>query len=647
MSYLIILTFGPVQTYISQARRTQDLLQGSRILSHLADEGVRYITNQRADVASVIYPTLQNNLPDEIAGTPNRIVARVQGSQADAVDIANGVKSAIENTWQALSDTVLAYFISHVMPDTEGEDSVREIWQRQRDSWLEIYYVVREENGDYDSDITATNEDLAARKMIRNFGQIEEYGLKCSITGEHEALYNGVSYRQFWEKVKNHQPNLSLFGQHERLSAIATIKRIAHDCYAPLKLENRFPSTSSIASIPFKFDVLSMIASDRDTSDLETAITEYVNSLLKMFKQEKDLFIKHAEYFGQLENKIPDAVLSEPIVKQFRRIDGDFLYEDTLISTTVQEYSNHEPKPDDLNHARKTLGRLVSTASSYGIAPPQPYYVILSMDGDNMGKLLGCVSHPDEHTKFSDVLARYAEADVIRIVQDENLGRLVYAGGDDVMALLPVRNALTVANALRQAFTKTVRDGKVKNKKGNLIEATASTGLAFVHHTHNLQQAVDEANNAQKNDAKKRQDRNALAIRLLRRSGEPRFMQHDWHFDDKNVNEDHLTKRIQQIVIAFSDGGLSRTLPYDLANIHYSMGTSTMPPQAIKDEMVRVVRRHLPSEKRKNAEAIVENLLMLSDNPELQSIDKQLLNMMRLVELARFIAQSTTKEQSK
>ena len=100
-NYLTVLTIGPVQSYISQARRTHDLFQGSRILSYLTAAGVSHA--QGAQNADVIYPIIE---PDTTDNIPNRIVVRINGDEAHAKTVAADMKEAIRNRWQKLSDDV-------------------------------------------------------------------------------------------------------------------------------------------------------------------------------------------------------------------------------------------------------------------------------------------------------------------------------------------------------------------------------------------------------------------------------------------------------------------------------------------------------------------------------------------------------------
>ena len=545
MSAVIILSIGPVQSYISQARRTQDLWQGSRILSYLASQGVHYALNQTQ--AEVIYPSIKS---DQTENIPNRVVVRWEGDESGARRCAKAVEQAIRDAWQTLSVNTLRYFVEGM--DQSSSERVMKIWQRQEENWLECYWVVApyDENSHGDS-INAGNAALGARKLLRNFSQIHEYGRKCSITGEHEALRTDEkNYVEFWTDRKAEQRNLALLGKHERLSAISTIKRFAHEegevapqqweaINPPLKIDYRFPSTSSIAAAPFKYDVLRALFNedgkgDQNKVELLASLKAFIAALLDCYDEDASIpikgerhparnlfFTKHhnfnPEYFPMI-NAISDLQYDQGPARtdehlwatQFMCIDGDYLFEDTLITKTISEYmpvikaEGNELKRLEAKRlkllkpkvakALKALKRLTAVAgtSALNISRPQPYIVILSMDGDHMGKTLGKLASKKQHRIFSETLANFAKEDVKRIVEVEHLGRVVYAGGDDVLALLPVRDALQVAENLRSEFEQVVAAEGIKNHEGKAV--TASTGLAYVHHTHNLQDAVQAAN---------------------------------------------------------------------------------------------------------------------------------------------------------
>lgn len=86
--------------------------------------------------------------------------------------------------------------------------------------------------------------------------------------------------------------------------------------------------------------------------------------------------------------------------------------------------------------------------------PRYPYYAVLIADGDRMGKLLSYCDEAREHIRISQELDTFAQE--ARTIVDSFDGQLVYAGGDDVMALMPVTTAVGCAQALARSFSARV-----------------------------------------------------------------------------------------------------------------------------------------------------------------------------------------------
>lgn len=155
---------------------------------------------------------------------------------------------------------------------------------------------------------------------------------------------------------------------------------------------------------------------------------------------------------------------------------------------------------------------------------------------------------PSYHLQFSEALGNFALLCARPIVEAYD-GRLIYAGGDDVVALLPADTALGCAVALRDAFQgRQVVDGdgevlfaslapgflsseRWKDGHGRLIpflvpgpEADCSVGIAMAHFKAPLQDIVRAARAAEKRakrDASSGgEGRSAFAVTLMKRSGE-------------------------------------------------------------------------------------------------------------------------------
>jgi hypothetical protein len=116
--------------------------------------------------------------------------------------------------------------------------------------------------------------------------------------------------------------------------------------------------------------------------------------------------------------------------------------------------------------------------------------------------------------QFSEALANFAMHRARSVVEAHD-GDLLYAGGDDVLAILPSTRAIECAQALRDAFRTDFADGRIF--PGSRCEV--SCGVAVGHRNAPLQMLVQEARSAE-HRAKHELGRAALALSLYKRSGE-------------------------------------------------------------------------------------------------------------------------------
>ena len=133
------------------------------------------------------------------------------------------------------------------------------------------------------------------------------------------------------------------------------------------------------------------------------------------------------------------------------------------------------------------------------------YIAVIAMDGDHMGGTLSSFREKEQHRKFSEKLADFAR--LVKI--DPEDGILIYAGGDDVLAVVKATRAIAVARELARKFKGTVNEHGV----------TASAGIAIGSCKAPLQDLIHEARAAESR-AKHVYERNALAVSVLKRSGE-------------------------------------------------------------------------------------------------------------------------------
>ena len=183
---------------------------------------------------------------------------------------------------------------------------------------------------------------------------------------------------------------------------------------------------------------------------------------------------------------------------------------------------------------------------------------------------------PSYHLQFSQALSNFALR-CARQVVEAHFGRLIYAGGDDVLAMLPADTALECAQALRNAFQgRTVENTNLaspatgylsidKDQSGQPIAfvvpgpaAEVSVGIAIAHFKSPLQDVVREAQKAEKR-AKNQLSRAAVAVSLLKRSGEITEWGAKWDSGGLALYE--------AIAKALNDGRISGKFPHRVCEL--------------------------------------------------------------------------------
>src|SRR5690606_34165073 len=108
-AHLLLVTLGPVQEFIAQARRTRDLWYGSHLLPELGRAAARALADGGADL---IFPALRKGdaelspcrAPVRPDGTPpqnvaNKLLAEVPAG-LDPENLARSVREAVMRYWR-------------------------------------------------------------------------------------------------------------------------------------------------------------------------------------------------------------------------------------------------------------------------------------------------------------------------------------------------------------------------------------------------------------------------------------------------------------------------------------------------------------------------------------------------------------------
>jgi CRISPR-associated protein Cmr2 len=132
------------------------------------------------------------------------------------------------------------------------------------------------------------------------------------------------------------------------------------------------------------------------------------------------------------------------------------------------------------------------------------------MDGDSLGKQM---SDPDKQLAISESLNAFTN-EVEDIVKSHS-GFLIYAGGDDVLALLPMEKAIECAQSIRTAYDQCI---EIHGKACGLF-SSISGAIQFAHFKTPFTKILHDAHSLLDDVAKDQTGRDALAVRVWKPGG--------------------------------------------------------------------------------------------------------------------------------
>jgi len=243
---------------------------------------------------------------------------------------------------------------------------------------------------------------------------------------------------------------------------------------------------------------------------------------------------------------------------------------------------------------------------------PSPYLAVLIADGDKMGAAISRLDSADANRSFSQALAGFADS--ARTIIGSCNGVLVYAGGDDVLAFLPVDQCLKCARQLREAFVDCLKSQVPGNTP------TLSVGIAIGHFLENLEDLLEYGREAEK-AAKKVEGKDALAVHLHKRGGAPIKIASRW----EAAPEERLTLYAELM----QSQALSSKLPYDLQRlieIYEADGwQSEVRRQAMQKDALRIIADKQPRAGRRHMAQVRQVVNMLNDVDSLRQFCSELL----------------------
>jgi|WetSurMetagenome_2_1015567.scaffolds.fasta_scaffold00499_25 CRISPR-associated protein Cmr2 len=528
--HLFVISIGSVQDFISAARRTRDLWFGSHLLSEISKAAAKAITDNGG---KLIFPALEighqdlvpsYRLPEdrmiEAFNVANIVLAELPESIEDPSEINRKARIAAKGAWR--------YYADKTRDEVEKLDKDalnQEIWMEQVNDKDEqafdvipIYSAWVPLGTDYQKARKRLMRLLSGRKSIRDFN---------SPAGEHPKIPKSSldgARDSVLTKNKEIRKKLAIrlrLGKGEQLCAVALTKRLGGG-------KVPFPSVVRVAADPW---IRGVIGSGMDAKKVLDEIGGYC-----CVENGKDngyssgtgrLFKDSFGYDGEILYPFRLSKYIGQKIDPKDRSDSD-AHEDNL----------SDEDRSKLNKIKTKVARLQKTGENcFGLGEPDPYLAVLVADGDRMGKAINDLhadeKHPAEkHREFSRNLSVFANT-AREIVESQNNGVLVYSGGDDVLAFLPVDKCLQTARKLHDEFgaLNLLEDSSGKLHGG----LTISIGIAIAHAFEPMEDLIRYGKDAEK--AAKAPDRDGLAVHLHKRGGgDPIYLREQWGNNDRSLD---------------------------------------------------------------------------------------------------------------
>jgi Predicted hydrolase of the HD superfamily (permuted catalytic motifs) len=550
----------------------------------------------------IIYPVLVEN-EQGLANYPNRIVFL-----ADECICKDVIKN-FQELWEGIYEIILGRILDEVGISEEEKEKIREQAKLHLENYFRAYCEctnseelkkwkekLKQNLGkDYDDYAVAydwTERKLGALKSKKHYEPLMDaytyngkgYPDGCTLCGERAHLV--VDWKKLMENLQK-EDRLKYIKHYlkegEKLCGVCLVKRFA---FYYLKKQT-FPSVHDIANAKFKDELKDFEQNYKDrASNLRSLLQQYTGEEKpRLWEYNAELFdIKELER-AKMEEGDPEGVIDNLISELSRIYDNEFL--------------------------RK---------------PSKNYFAIIISDGDSMGDWLGLNSKIRKeklersfHEKFSKALSDYAR-EIKSLESKEKFGlRIVYAGGDDVLAVADLREFLDFAEKLNPTF---------KNKVGE--NASVSAGIVIGHQKDNLAYLLNEVGKAEKK-AKSVEGKSAFCITVIPRGGGPVSFWAKWEF----------LSLFKNTIECFEKEIIGDRTVYDIKDIAGKFEASEEKPMEIALALLRgmlkrrvdknKLEKHLGKEKRVFIEEYLQELRKLLEISDLE-------NLANLLYTARFIA---------
>lgn len=494
--YLFLFTITPVQSFVEQARKTQDLYASSFLLSYLCKTAI----DNLPEGAELIFPDKMNQ------SLPNRFLAIIETEKDNIKNICQSIESIVKERIEEIANKIM-----------DGLKITKPVgFNEQIKNYFTINWVALPwDETNYRKQYKEIESIMGATKSVRVFHQFsdQETGRKCSICGERNVKFYRMTKHEKDEKAIK---NKKLFSNNV---LVIGSKEYSH---IPIKY---LKSGEGLCGVCFMKRCLEVAK---------------INSYNAEFPSTAEVALFEAF------QKLPYDI--KPIIES-----GEYEPQGIFLLKNKQSLDNLT----DISEKEKTNTKEIYNALVKNEINFSPYYAVVLFDGDNMGKWLSGENIKDQelknfHTRLTKQLSEFAK--FVRGYGKPPRGITVYAGGEDFLGFFNLCYLLEAIKELRQKFHILVNEPLREFYKDSSKDITFSAGIVIAHIKTPLSEVLRWAREVEHKAKKIDSNKDAFAIAVLKHSGEIEYADYKW-----KITGEYVIDRLSLLINAIKDDKLSNT----------------------------------------------------------------------------------------
>lgn len=422
-------------------------------------------------------------------------------------------------------------------------------------------------------------------KNTRNWRISVAPGGRSTLSGQYSALHPRFNYqkfhqgrgmpasslRLFWRVMALIPGYRGIFNGFEQLNAIELTKRMAWK-HGRVAESLGIPLQDDDFENLIRFPNLSAIAAARFAKEHPKRILDYWTWLSNAIAKDPRLAQKHAEFCSRTRRPFQILQVDSKLQAAAAQSKAGYGkgYNGVMFSSKWLA-DDMRLKGDEI-HLLRALIDQAHQQNGFGAISPSDWWVLVLADGDGMGEyvtgnklkpyehyLVQTAIHerckqvdgwndllektkkrmsPATHIGFNRALLDFSNRIVPYLTEQRFCGRVIYSGGDDVMAVLPLADLPGYLRSLRAAWCGgTDPEGEFENRGdywypqkpiAGILDrplftmgtgATMSLGIVIAHKSVPLPTVLENVWEAEKHRAKKLAGKDGLCFRVIYGSG--------------------------------------------------------------------------------------------------------------------------------